>query len=160
MLLTQIQPNLIIMGKPQLTQLPNYQNYQNAIKVKMTILKLWSWRIWWRRYKPSDLIIWAMDLIISESWKPKRAMVQEPYRDLLTWSSELRLGWWNSLIQGTNSVGLRTSLGTWRRRLTLVSESGSASESISMRSLHLRSTKPYSICSKSSRTSTTTICHL
>ena len=28
------------MGKPQLTQLPNYQNYQNAIKVKMTILKL------------------------------------------------------------------------------------------------------------------------
>ena len=28
------------MDKPQLTQLPNYQNYQNAIKVKMTILKL------------------------------------------------------------------------------------------------------------------------
>ena len=28
------------MGKPQLTQLPNYQNYQNAIKVKMTILKI------------------------------------------------------------------------------------------------------------------------
>ena len=34
MLLTQIQPNPIIMGKSQLTQLPNYQNYQNAIKVK------------------------------------------------------------------------------------------------------------------------------
>ena len=27
------------MGKPQLTQLPNYQHYQNSIKVKMTILK-------------------------------------------------------------------------------------------------------------------------
>ena len=39
MLLTQIQSNQIIMGKPQLTQLPNYQHYQNSIKVKMTILK-------------------------------------------------------------------------------------------------------------------------
>ena len=28
------------MGKPQLTQLPNYQNYQNAIKVKTLTL---SW---------------------------------------------------------------------------------------------------------------------
>ena len=27
------QPNQIIMGKPQPTQLPNYQNYQNAPKV-------------------------------------------------------------------------------------------------------------------------------
>ena len=26
----------------------------------MTILKLWSWRIWWRRYRPFDLIIWAV----------------------------------------------------------------------------------------------------
>ena len=26
----------MIMGKPQPTQLPNYQNYQNATEVKMT----------------------------------------------------------------------------------------------------------------------------
>ena len=32
------QPNLIIMGKPQPTQLPNYQNYQNATKMKITNL--------------------------------------------------------------------------------------------------------------------------
>ena len=31
------------MGKPQLTQLPNYQNYQNVIKVKMTIFKFFFW---------------------------------------------------------------------------------------------------------------------
>ena len=35
-----LKPNPIIMGKPQLTQLPNYQNYQNAIKVKTPTL---SW---------------------------------------------------------------------------------------------------------------------
>ena len=35
---TQTQPNPIIMGKPQLTQLPNYQNYQNTPKVKNSIL--------------------------------------------------------------------------------------------------------------------------
>ena len=28
------------MGKPQLTQLPNYQNYQNAIKVKTHIVTI------------------------------------------------------------------------------------------------------------------------
>ena len=32
----QIQPDPIIMDKPQPTQLPNYQNNQNATKVKMT----------------------------------------------------------------------------------------------------------------------------
>ena len=30
----------IIMGKPQLTQLPNYQNYQNAIKVKTHLVTI------------------------------------------------------------------------------------------------------------------------
>ena len=34
LLLTQTQPNPIIMGKPQPTQLPYYENYQNSPKVK------------------------------------------------------------------------------------------------------------------------------
>ena len=34
MFLTQIQLNPIIMDKPQLTQLPNYQNYQNVSRPK------------------------------------------------------------------------------------------------------------------------------
>ena len=40
MFLTQIQPNPIILGKPQLAQLPNYQNYQNAIKVKIHMVNI------------------------------------------------------------------------------------------------------------------------
>ena len=47
------------MGKPQPTQLPNYQN---AIKVKMTILKLWSWRIWRCRYFART--VWSNNLIL------------------------------------------------------------------------------------------------
>ena len=35
-----MQPNPIILGKPQLTQLPNYQNYQNAIKVKTQMVTI------------------------------------------------------------------------------------------------------------------------